>query len=102
MLMGTITILVRDEQTEIKSVENRNGKYFTDLVRSRLSQDTHQPLRNPYETFQSASQNIWGPLARTGAEDHLGMLKQLGELHQAGMLTDAEFAEKKAEILRRI
>jgi len=30
------------------------------------------------------------------------MLKQLGELHQAGMLTDDEFAEKKAEILRRI
>lgn len=32
----------------------------------------------------------------------LQALKELGELHTAGILTDAEFAVKKAELLRRV
>jgi Short C-terminal domain len=32
----------------------------------------------------------------------LQALKELGELHAAGVLTDAEFAVKKAELLRRV
>jgi hypothetical protein len=32
----------------------------------------------------------------------LQALKELGELHAAGVLTDAEFAAKKAELLRRV
>jgi hypothetical protein len=31
--------------------------------------------------------------------DKLGQLKQLGELREAGVLTDAEFAAQKAQIL---
>ena len=34
--------------------------------------------------------------------DPVEQLKRLGELHTAGVLTDAEFASKKAEILSRI
>lgn len=41
-----------------------------------------------------------------GAQDDglaaLQALKELGELHAAGVLTDAEFAVKKAELLRRV
>jgi hypothetical protein len=32
----------------------------------------------------------------------LHALKELGELHAAGVVTDAEFAVKKAELLRRV
>lgn len=32
----------------------------------------------------------------------LHALKELGELHAAGVVTDAEFADKKAELLRRV
>lgn len=32
----------------------------------------------------------------------LGALRELGELHASGVLTDAEFAAKKAELLRRV
>lgn len=32
----------------------------------------------------------------------LQALKELGELHAAGVVTDAEFAAKKAELLRRV
>jgi hypothetical protein len=34
--------------------------------------------------------------------DELEQLKRLGELHDAGILTDEEFASKKAEILKRM
>jgi hypothetical protein len=40
------------------------------------------------------------PPAPTGlTEDSIARLKQLGELHQAGILSDTEFAEAKARIL---
>jgi hypothetical protein len=32
----------------------------------------------------------------------LAALRELGELHAAGVLTDGEFAAKKAELLRRV
>lgn len=41
------------------------------------------------------------PIAPSGGftEDAISRLKQLGELHAAGVLTDVEFAEAKARIL---
>ena len=32
-------------------------------------------------------------------DDAIGRLKQLAEMHQAGILTDAEFADQKARLL---
>jgi len=39
------------------------------------------------------------PAATGLTEDAIARLKQLGELHQSGILSDAEFAEAKARIL---
>lgn len=40
------------------------------------------------------------PVAAAGlGEDAIARLKQLAELHAAGILTDAEFAEQKARLL---
>ncbi len=36
----------------------------------------------------------------SGTDDQLGRLEKLGQLHATGVLTDAEFAEQKAKILR--
>jgi hypothetical protein len=35
-------------------------------------------------------------------QDPIAVLRQLGELRDAGVLNEAEFQTKKAEILRRI
>ncbi len=39
------------------------------------------------------------PAAASGTEDMLAQLKQLGELYDAGVLTDEEFAAQKAKIM---
>jgi len=39
------------------------------------------------------------PPADSGTDDKLDQLKQLGELKDAGVLTDAEFEAQKAKIL---
>jgi hypothetical protein len=38
-------------------------------------------------------------LADDGTDDMIGQLKQLGQLHEQGILTDAEFEAQKAKIL---
>lgn len=35
-------------------------------------------------------------------DDLIERISRLGELHEAGILTDAEFAARKAELLRRL
>lgn len=39
------------------------------------------------------------PAPTGGGDDMIAMLKQLGELHASGVLTDEEFAAQKAKIL---
>jgi hypothetical protein len=39
------------------------------------------------------------PAEAAGAPDPIAQLKQLGELHTQGILTDDEFAAEKAKIL---
>jgi hypothetical protein len=36
------------------------------------------------------------------SEDVIGLIKKLGDLHSAGLLTDEEFSNKKAELLAKI
>ena len=39
------------------------------------------------------------PAAPAPADDPIAKLKELGELHQSGVLTDEEFAAQKAKLL---
>ena len=39
------------------------------------------------------------PAASTAGDDRISVLKQLGELHAQGILTDEEFAAEKARVL---
>ena len=53
-----------------------------------------------YEQQQAAAQAAPPPApASSGTEDMMTELKQLGELHASGILTDEEFAAQKAKIL---
>jgi hypothetical protein len=42
------------------------------------------------------------PVPRPAADDPLAHIERLAELHQRGILSDEEFATKKAELLRRV
>jgi len=39
------------------------------------------------------------PAPAAGGEDTMAQLKELGELHESGVLTDEEFAAQKAKLL---
>ena len=51
-----------------------------------------------YQEQQAAPPPPPAPAAAS-TDDKLGQLKELGELHAAGVLTDAEFEAQKAKIL---
>ncbi|MFD0978156.1 MULTISPECIES: SHOCT domain-containing protein [Tropicimonas] len=55
--------------------------------------------------MQSTPQPDPAPVPEQGSAssaDIMGMIEKLGALHAAGVLTDAEFSEKKAELLQRL
>jgi hypothetical protein len=60
-----------------------------------------QALRDEIEQA-IAQRGRTAPQPVSAAPDHLGQLRQLGELRDAGVLSDEEFAAKKAEILGRL
>jgi hypothetical protein len=64
------------------------------------------PLVSPARTTPAAPEPAAPPeraaQAGTGADAVLAALERLGDLHQRGVLTDEEFAAKKAELLSRL
>ena len=51
------------------------------------------------EEDQGAAQGQAPPQAAAPAPDPIAQLKELGELHESGVLTDEEFAAQKAKLL---
>ena len=58
-------------------------------------------MTEPDGSEADASENGFADAEEDGLAA-LQALKELGELHSAGVLTDAEFEAKKAELLRRV
>ena len=69
------------------------------LPRERVQQDAYnQQLREAYaSTRRVDSSNT--ELSAASPRDVLAELKDLGQLYQSGVLTDAEFATAKAKVL---
>jgi hypothetical protein len=86
LILGAITIFASGNKTEIKNVNKDDGKEIVDAVRARLSTSTAKP---------SAAASALQP-------DIIRQIKQLGELREAGVLSQEEFEAKKAELLRRL
>jgi putative oligomerization/nucleic acid binding protein len=63
---------------------------------SELPPAASEPAANGSEPNGDGHDDEAAPLAALTA------LRELGELHASGVLTDAEFAAKKAELLRRV
>lgn len=92
MLLGSVLIFVSGNKSEIGSVQKEAGKALTDSVRAKIS-----------NLASTGAAEVAAPAAPSAdAADPMAQIKQLGELRDAGLLTDDEFAAKKAEILSRI
>ncbi len=77
------------------SVSNR-------VSRRQAGRWQQQEQAQAYEQQQAAPQQAYQqppPPQSSGTDEKLDQLKQLGELHEQGVLTDAEFEQQKAKIL---
>ncbi|HET6742151.1 MAG TPA: PH domain-containing protein [Kribbella sp.] len=89
MLMGKIIVFASGNKAEIVNVQKTDGKAITDAVRARLT-DGAQSAEPSAQVAADAKNDVYEQLAK------------LGELRNSGVLTDAEFESKKAELLSRI
>lgn len=85
MLQGKIQVFVSGNKTEITNVAKVEGKAIVDSVRDSI-------------TSGSVAAAPPAP-APQGQSSDLEQLTKLAELHKLGILTDEEFAAKKAQIL---
>jgi len=75
---------------------------------AREARHAHQTRANTMHYNQGVPPNVAAglstatPLPEASAPDPMAQLRQLGELRDAGVLTDAEFDAKKADILGRM
>jgi hypothetical protein len=68
------------------------------LPRSRTDQAAYnRQLQAKFEATRRAPPAVPAP----GQRDPIAQLQQLGDLHRAGMLTDAEFEAAKTDLLGR-
>jgi hypothetical protein len=91
MLLGKMTVFASGNKAEILNVQKQDGKVITDAVRSRIASGP-----------ASASAPAAPATPSVEDPDVYEHLKKLGELHQAGVLTDEEFASKKQRLLDKI
>ncbi|WP_353353551.1 DUF4429 domain-containing protein [Intrasporangium sp. DVR] len=86
---------------------SRFGSQTSDAVKDENSVIFVKKQMPEFETLRSQVEEAMAARHRPSAPapaapDHLSQLKQLGELRDAGILSDEEFAAKKAEILGRL
>lgn len=60
------------------------------------------PFEQRLEQLRAGGETETRAEVKDGAGDVLAQIKQLGDLHAAGVLTEDEFAAKKAELLARL
>lgn len=99
MLLGTITVFVSGNKSEIRNVGKNDGKAIVDLVRNRTSNKSAPVTAQP-----APSQVAAGSAAPAQSESDviLDQLKKLGDLREAGILTEDEFSAKKVDLLGRL
>lgn len=87
MMYGTLTIYASGNTAEVKDVmPKERAAEIGDYVRTRLSASPAPAVAAP----------------PTDADTPMSQIAKLGELRDAGVLTDDEFNAKKAELLARL
>jgi hypothetical protein len=90
VVFGKLTIFASGNKAIIERVAPKERvPEIGDYVRARLSADATKSVATPVEAASAES-------------SPMDQLRQLGELHDAGILTDEEFEAKKAALLERI
>jgi membrane protease subunit (stomatin/prohibitin family) len=76
------------------------GKHMARKQDDQYAADSDQDQRiSDLESQQQQQQQAAPAVAATASSATIDQLKQLSELHQQGVLTDAEFAAAKAKLL---
>jgi hypothetical protein len=68
---------------------------FGDRLRNKMAEKAAQQQQQPEPAPAAAD----APVAAAPAVDPMERLKELGQLHEQGVLTDEEFAAEKAKVL---
>jgi hypothetical protein len=104
VLLGTLTVLASNTTLVITNVSKIDMKALSNALRTRLSTGALPAL--PALEIPAASSEIDDEPptvdAPGGGNDVLEQLARLGELHEAGVLSDDEFADAKAQLLGRL
>ncbi|MFB9660070.1 SHOCT domain-containing protein [Glycomyces mayteni] len=98
---GVISVFASGTKAEVKAMFKNDGKAIADYARGRISERSALPRPN---AAASAHEPPVDPASveNTSGATMLDQLARLGELHTSGVLTDEEFAAKKAELLKRL
>lgn len=96
MMGHTVTFFASGNKVSMKWIGDAAAmQKFMDAVKARSASTDAAP--SPVPPAPTAS-----PAAFDDKVGIIGAIKQLGDLHQAGILTDEEFSTKKAELLARL
>jgi len=82
--------------------EAEQNAQIADLQQQQAAQPVYQQPAPPPPVYQQPAPPppAAAPAPSTGmTDDSIAQLKQLGELHESGVLTDAEFVAAKQKIL---
>lgn len=93
--LGNISDIV-DRRLDGKNIFFRNR--FGDEIKLHMTRDDAETF---YRLISREQQQLAAP-ARASDDGWQGLLQKLAELRDAGLLTEEEFAAKKAEVLRRV
>lgn len=104
VLLGTLTVLASNTTLVITNVSKVDMKALSNALRTRLSTGS-LPALPALEMPAASAENDDEPSAvaePAGGNDVLEQLARLGELRDAGVLSEDEFADAKAQILGRL
>jgi len=90
--VGKLQVFVSGNKSEIENIQKPAGKAISDALRARISGQVAGAT--PAATVQPPP-----PQSPPGGDDLIVKLRELGELRDAGVLDDAEFAAAKAKLL---
>lgn len=95
MLMGKIQIFLSGNKGEITNVDKTDGKAIAEAVRARISNLAVQhPAAHPPSTPPPPEPPV--------AQSPLELMQQLEQMKNAGLISEDEYAAKKADILSRM
>jgi hypothetical protein len=92
--MGRTAVVAGTASAVAGGVSRRQTRKFNEG-----QQEDADAQQSAYDQGLADSQAAPAPAPAAAAPDPIAQLTQLGQLHEQGVLTDAEFAAQKAKIL---